>query len=477
MKRNKKLGLLLLALVLVCAAAFAAVRLSPDEEAGEDTSFTLLALEAEDITQLSWDYDGESLTFTYDADDGWSYPADSAFPLDSALLESMAATLGDVTAYRTIEGVDDLSQYGLDEPEVSVAVATQDGDYTLAIGDETTMGGQRYASTGDGSVYLVDSSLLDSFSYGLYAFVAEEDIPAMNDLTAFTVESGNRDLNLVYLEDSGLAYSDHYVWFQQDGENYTTLDTELTESFIENITLLTWSQCVNYHADEETLAEYGLDEPAAVVTVDYVETTQEDSGLTDEDGNPIYDTLETDYTFVLEIGNYDGEYCYARIAGSDMVYYIDATVADVMVYLSLDSLLPDDILLLDSDTVESVDITLDGETYHVERTVEETTDEDGNTTQETIWTLDGTEIDFQDVFSDLTSLTSSSSGSELTPERTAEISFIFHRNTSDYQTVELTFYQYDSTSCLVSLNGETRLFVDREDIVSIVEEVNGLVLE
>ena len=296
MKRNKKLGLLLLALVLVCAAAFAAVRLSPDEEAGEDTSFTLLALEAEDITQLSWDYDGKSLTFTYDADDGWSYPADSAFPLDSALLESMAATLGDVTAYRTIEGVDDLSQYGLDEPEVSVTVTTQDGDYTLAIGDETTMGGQRYASTGDGSVYLVDSSLLDSFSYGLYAFVAEEDIPAMNDLTAFTVESGNRDLNLVYLEDSGLAYSNHYVWFQQDGENNTTLDTELTESFIENITLLTWSQCVNYHADEEALAEYGLDEPAAVVTVDYVGTTQEDSGLTDEDGNPIYDTLETDYT-------------------------------------------------------------------------------------------------------------------------------------------------------------------------------------
>ena len=36
MKRNKKLGLLLLALVLVCAAAFAAVRLSPDEEAGEE---------------------------------------------------------------------------------------------------------------------------------------------------------------------------------------------------------------------------------------------------------------------------------------------------------------------------------------------------------------------------------------------------------------------------------------------------------
>ena len=476
MKRTSKLGLLLLALVVVCAAAFAAVRLSPDEEAEADTSFSLLALEAEDITQLSWEHNGQSLTFAYDPDEGWSYPADSQFPLDSALLESMADTLGDVTAYRTIEGVEDLSQYGLDQPQLSLTVAAQE-EYSLDIGDETAMGGQRYASTGNGSVYLVDDSLLDAFAYGLYDFVAEEAIPSMNDLTAFTVTSDNRDLNLVYLEDSGLAYSNHYVWFQRDGDEYLTLDTELTDSFIENITLLSWNQCVNYRTDEAALADYGLDAPAAVVTVDYVETTQEDSGLTDEDGNPIYDTLETDYTFVLEIGDYDGEYCYARIAGSDMVYYIDAAVADAMIYLSLESLLPDDILLLDRDTVESVDITLDEETYHVEKTTEETTDEDGTTTQETVWTLDGTEIDFQSVFSALTALTSSGSESGLSPDRSAEISFLFHRNTEDYQTIELTFYQYDSTSCLVSLNGETRLFVDREDIVSIVEQVNALVLD
>ena len=397
--------------------------------------------------------------------------------MDSALLESIANALDSVTAYRTIEGVDDLSQYGLDEPAAAVEVATQNGEYSLEIGDETAIGGQRYVSIGDGSVYLTDTSLLDAFSYELYDFVAEEEIPAMIALTAFTVESDNRDLELVYLEDSGLAYSDHYVWFQRDGEDYITLDTELTESFVGNITLLAWSQCVDYQADEAALAEYGLDEPAAVVTVDYVETTQVDSGLTDEDGDPIYETLETDYTFVLEIGNYDGEYCYARIAGSDMVYYIDATVADAMIYLSLDTLLPDDILMLDGDTVESVDITLDGETYHVEKTMEEITGEDGNPTEQTVWTLDGVEIDFQSVLSALTSLTSTGSGSGLAPERSEEIRFLFHRNTDSFQTVTLAFYQYDSASCLVSLNGEARLFARREDVVSLVEEDNALVLD
>ena len=150
MKRNKKLGLLLLALVLVCAAAFAAVRLSPDEEAGEDTSFTLLALEAEDITQLSWSYGGQTQSFAYDPEDGWSYPADSAFPLDPALLDSMADALSQLTAYRAIEGAEDLSQYGLEEPQASVAVALGETEYVLAIGDETAMGGQRYLSLEDG---------------------------------------------------------------------------------------------------------------------------------------------------------------------------------------------------------------------------------------------------------------------------------------------------------------------------------------
>ncbi|HIT32382.1 MAG TPA: DUF4340 domain-containing protein [Candidatus Enterenecus stercoripullorum] len=121
--------------------------------------------------------------------------------------------------------------------------------------------------------------------------------------------------------------------------------------------------------------------------------------------------------FVLKIGDYDGAYCYARIAGSQMVYYIDNTGADAMIYPSLDSLLPDDSLLLDYDTVNSMDITLDGETYHVEKVTEETTDEDGNTTQVTVWTLNGAEIDLQPVLTDLTSLTSTGSQSGLTPDR------------------------------------------------------------
>ena len=47
---------------------------------------------------------------------------------------------------------------------------------------------------------------------------------------------------------------------------------------------------------------------------------------TDENGEPVYETQQTDKTFVLELGDYDGDTCYARLGGSSMVYQVDGTL-------------------------------------------------------------------------------------------------------------------------------------------------------
>ena len=65
----------------------------------------------------------------------------------------------------------------------------------------------------------------------------------------------------------------------------------------------------------------------------------------------------------------------------------------------------------------------------------------------------------------------------LTPTRGAEIGFVFRRDADTFRNMELTFYQYDSGSCLVSLNGEKRLFVGRDSVVAIVENVNTLLMD
>lgn len=475
MKRGKKLLLLALALAVMAGASLAAMKLNQNTGDGvtAEETVTVYSVDADSVTKLSWTYNGETVTLV-DAGDGWMVQEDRNFPLDESCLDAMLDALGEITASKTIENVEDLDQYGLEEPLCAVTV-TAGKTSELKIGNETGLGGQRYLSLGDGNVYLVDEGLLDSFTYGLYDLIQKESIPSMTTLRSFAVEGGGRRFTIDCLEDSGLAYSSKYTWFARTEEGYRTLDPELTDRFVEQVTYLKWGRCVDYKATASALKEYDLDDPAVTVTVTYVETSQVETNMTDDNGKTIYDTKETEQTFVLEIGSYIGSSCYARIAGFKMVYLISADICDSLLYTDENDLLPDDVLLMDWDTVTGLDIMLDGQTYSIRKEVRENTDDDGNTTQEYVYTLDGEEIGITSVLDSLEALNATGSAEGVTPTRSAQVSFRFHRDADTFREVELTFCQYDSASCLVGLNGENRLFVSRDSVAAIVEGIKALV--
>lgn len=444
MKRGKKLmGLLLVLVLLVGATALVSVLDIGADETG-DTSFTVFSLDPETVTQIGWDY-SEEISFTA-SDDGWIYDADDAFPVDESYIDTMLEALTQVTAYKSIENVEDLDQYGLEAPVCEITVTAEDR-YTLAIGQETSVGGQRYFSTGDGNVYLVDAELIDSFSYALYDVLQYQTVPSVSELTGMQVTSNVRSYEITYLENSGLSYSDAYVWFMDE----KALDTELTEELLSMVTDLNLTQCVDYDADD--LSVYGLDAPTAVVTV--------------MDGG--------EAAFTLEIGGAD-DACYVRLGDSKMVYQVDSSFIDTLCYTSYADLQPDEVLLMDWETVEQVTVSVDGEDYVLRKATEEVTDDDGNTTEETVWKLGSETVAFASILDSLTAMSANGYGAGITPERTAEVSFLISRKTDAYTEVELTFYQYNSTSCLVTLNGESTVTVAREDVVDLVESVNGIVL-
>ena len=115
--------------------------------------------------------------------------------------------------------------------------------------------------------------------------------------------------------------------------------------------------------------------------------------------------------------------------------------------------------------------------YTVTREVSTVTDEEGEESQEVAYLLDGAEVEFQDLLDYLNAMASTGSAVGLTPERSAQISFTFHRNTETFPQVELVFYQYDSSNCLVSLDGEVVLLAAREDVEAIVEAAAALIPE
>lgn len=452
MKRGRKLCAMLLALVLVLGATWAAGKLNPDnQEQAQDPVQTIFSLDPQSVTALGWEY-SEAVNFEK-GEDGWSYAGDETFPLDASFLDAALDTLTEVAATKTIEAVEDWDQYTLEEPVCEITVTEGEQTHILKIGAESSLGGERYVSNGDGNAYLVDESILEPFQYGLYDLLAYETIPDMTAATGLEMVSRQQSYALEYLEGSGLAYSDDYVWFQ----NGQALDTQRTQELLACVTELSWAGCADYHASE--LSQYGLEEPAAVVTVRYT------------------DEADTQQSFTLEIGDSSGDYRYARIAGSAMVCKIDGTAAETLMYTTVHELLPDEVLLMDWDGVTGLDIILDGSTHTFLRQTRTVTDEEGNETEETVFTLDGADVDLDRLMGMVDNLTSSGCASGLQPQQSETLRIRIRRDRDTFSEVELAFYPYDSGTCMTTLDGEATVFTDRESVAQIVEEIRSIISE
>ena len=310
MKNGKKLLLLLLILAVLVGATAIAGAIGKNAAGQEDETRTVFSLNPETVTNLGWDY-SEKVSFTA-GEDGWVCDQDAAFPLDETYLDKMLEALTDVESTKTIENPENLDQYGLEIPVCVITV--EDGQsHTLSIGLETAVGGQRYFSNGDGNVYLVDSDIIEHFQYGLYDVLKHQTLPEVTQLTGLTVALPGGGYEITREENSGLAYSDDYVWFM-DGK---ALDNDLTQTLLDMVTNLNLSECVDYNATD--LSRYGLDAPAVTATV--------------------LDGGKAAYT--LEISASENGECYVRLSDSKMIYQRDATLSDTLRYTTYADLQPD----------------------------------------------------------------------------------------------------------------------------------------
>ena len=164
--------------------------------------------------------------------------------------------------------------------------------------------------------------------------------------------------------------------------------------------------------------------------------------------------------------------CYARVGDSQIVYSITQTEFDKLTAVSYDTLRHQKLFTADFDTVTSMDVTLEGETYTF--TYNPPADEDSEDVEGT-WTYDGAEFDVYDLRTALRSLTAVSFTDE-TPTGQEEISLVIHLDNDDFPTFTLTLYRYDGENCLVAVDGEPAALVSRAQTVDLVEAVRALTL-
>lgn len=478
MNRGKKLIILCCALV-VLGAGYVVARTVYAEPTEEEEG---VALEApEEASRLEWTYDGATLALVKE-DDSWSYADDDVFPLDQSVPENMTGVLSGLTASRVLDEPGELADYGLDEPALTVTATDADGTtYTFAVGDQNEVSQEYYLLyNGDESkVYMVDSSLGDAFSLGLYDMVQMESLPMFGTVTGLSVTQPGGSISVSYVEDSESLYYDssaHWFLEQEDGTQLA-LDTGKVTSLTASVTGLTWISCVNYDADDQELAAWGLEESSAVkVVLTYEPSSSED----DEEES---DTEAEPQTFVLYLGNDTDEGTYARLADSRMVYLINSDTADSLRYTSYSSLRPAEICSVDWNTVDRLEVTVDGTTNTIsfDEQEEETTADGGDTVTETVplYTWNGTEMDTTSVESLLNAIDALTATGDAGGENQGELlaSFTIYRDSTYFTELTLELYAYDTSSCLAVFNGGTPRLVDRSAVTTLTDALDSLFTE
>ena len=471
MKRSKRLCILLGVLAVACVATFALSRYQAKKEQIQTNGEVVLEIPVDSVQALSWEYDGETLSFH--KDDQWIYDEDEAFPVDGEKIEGLLNQFSAMGAAFTIENPEDLSPYGLSDPTCSITITTDEETYTILLGGYSTMDSQRYVSIGDGNVYLVADDPLDDFDIGLRDLLDPDDIPAFDQVSEITF-TGSENYQIFYeaYEDgSARTYCADDVYFVQQEDGTLPLDTDKVNSYLQTIRYLDLSDYVTYNVTDEELAQYGLDDPQLTIQVNYTEEN--------EDGDEVSDTFtlhisrDPEELAKAEASESEDEEdteeeitAYARVGDSPIVYRLYSESYSSLMRASCDDLRHAELFTADFADITQIDVSLEGTDYTI------TTDGSGD---DRTYAYLETEVEIDDFRDALESLQADSFTDEA-PAQKEEIRLTLHLDNEAFPTVEISLYRYDGSSCLAVVDGVPTALVERSQVVDLVEAVNAIVL-
>ncbi|MBS5081205.1 MAG: DUF4340 domain-containing protein [Clostridiales bacterium] len=276
MKKKKKLiGLLtaLVVLILLTAAYFCLKNYNKEQEAEsetEDTSVAVTSIEETDITGLTYILDKEKLEFKKE-NDSWHYAQDKNFPVDQDKMKTLLDNFKDIKAVRDLGQLENLEDYGLEEPQNTVTVTSNNGVETVFyIGNENETTGDYYMYMNNPEhVYTVGSTFANAFNGKLYDLVVDSSFPSItsNSIIKAVIDQQDNQLTLESSRD------DSATWSVTDSKNQKKeADGTKSNQLLSNVTSLNFTDYIDYNCKD--LEQYGLKDPSAVITLDYTVTSE-----------------------------------------------------------------------------------------------------------------------------------------------------------------------------------------------------------
>ena len=248
-----------------------------ESEEENDETKEIVSISSDDVKSIKFIIDKKEVTFEKDGDT-WIKNDESEFPVDQDKLDTLAGSFSSVTAERTLENVEDVSEYELDQPENTITITTEDGETTvIQVGMENDSTSQEYIELNNDSstVYVVGSTTFQSFEGGLYDFAKSGTFPTVDSSTVTKV-------SVTGPEDAYTVEEDENNFWNVTGttggtEETAKADSAKATSLTSALSSMAYASFVNYNCTDEELSQYGLTKPYATITADYQEEVEKES--------------------------------------------------------------------------------------------------------------------------------------------------------------------------------------------------------
>ena len=253
--------------------AYVAKQEAADTESAEEENPEIISIASADVKSIKFVIDKKEVTFEKDGD-SWVKSDETDFPVDQDKIDTLVSSLNSIKAERTLENVEDASEYELDQPENTITVTTEDGETTvIQLGMENDSTSQEYIDLNEDSstVYVVSNSTFSSFEGTLYDFAKSGVFPTVDSSTVSKVSVEGKDSSYVVEKDENNFWN-----ITGDGETEKA-DSAKATSLASTLSSVAYASYVNYNCAEDELSQYGLDKPYAEITVDYQEEVEKES--------------------------------------------------------------------------------------------------------------------------------------------------------------------------------------------------------
>lgn len=503
MSKGKKQAFTLLGLCVLMVAAICLYFIVPrgdSEESAEEgntaETVNVAKIEKDKITSVSITGEGrEDISLEKNGED-WKLKDMPDVSLDADTVEGMFSGLSPVTASKELdsEGVQ-LSDYGLDQPQMTVKIATSDGEeYEFRFGGTVPVTGGNYGLTEDGGkIYTFSETLYSAFDIEKNSLIAKEEVADINSdyLTSISVKNdGKETFKAEVVSDSKKvdAYTNWVISkpYKKLLAGSSTEDWTTLEGFFTSVTL---GDLVEYGCSD--FGKYGLKKPSSTVEVGYFEvkdgyeipeataapdSTSQTNASTNK-ASEVPEEYRENKGYTLYIGKKadSGDY-YVRLKGSKNVYTMSASNVENMTGADAYTYMDKCVYSTLATDIKGYDAVIGDKKISVTRSTEK--GDDGK--DKNVWTLNGEKVSDEKEEAFLTPYSkayllefTSKAKDSVKPESDRPVmTIVYHEEGRD---VTVKYLPYDGTNFYrVDKDGMDYFLVDKRSVDDTVASFESL---